>query len=69
MCPVRDVQTGAVSSIDKHPFGLLARLRFRVTVNTDNRLMSDTTMSREMLLLAQTFGFGWSDLGGSPSMP
>ena len=62
MCPSSNVQTGAVSSIDKHPFGLLARLRFRVTVNTDNRLMSDTTMSREMLLLAQTFGFGWSDL-------
>ena len=41
---------------------LLARLRFRVTVNTDNRLMSDTTMSREMFLLAETFGYGWSDL-------
>lgn len=62
MCPSSNVQTGAVNSIDKHPFGLLARLRFRVTVNTDNRLMSDTTMSREMALLAQTFGFGWSDL-------
>ena len=62
MCPTSNVQTGAVPSIERHPFGLLARLRFRVTVNTDNRLMSDTTMSREMLQLVQTFGYGWSDL-------
>ena len=62
MCPSSNVQTGAVPSIEKHPFGLLARLRFRVTVNTDNRLMSDTTMSREMHQLVQTFGYGWSDL-------
>jgi adenosine deaminase len=62
MCPSSNVQTGAVPSIEKHPFGLLARLRFRVTVNTDNRLMSDTTMSREMLRLVETFGYGWSDL-------
>jgi adenosine deaminase len=62
MCPSSNVQTGAVSSIDKHPFDLLARLRFRVTVNTDNRLMSDTGMSREMLALVETFGYGWRDL-------
>lgn len=62
MCPSSNVQTGAVASIDKHPFDLLARLRFRVTVNTDNRLMSDTTMSREMFRLVETFGYGWSDL-------
>lgn len=62
MCPTSNVQTGAVPSIDKHPFDLLARLRFRVTVNTDNRLMSDTTMSREMHRLVETFGYGWSDL-------
>ena len=62
MCPSSNVQTGAVPSIEKHPFGLLARLRFRVTVNTDNRLMSDTTMTKEMVRLAETFGYGWSDL-------
>ncbi|MFE3026395.1 adenosine deaminase [Nocardia tengchongensis] len=62
LCPSSNVQTGAVPSIDKHPFDLLARLRFRVTVNTDNRLMSDTTMSKEMLKLSETFGYGWSDL-------
>ncbi len=62
MCPSSNVQTGAVPSIDKHPFDLLARLRFRVTVNTDNRLMSDTTMSLEMSRLVDAFGYGWSDL-------
>jgi adenosine deaminase len=62
LCPSSNVQTGAVRSIAEHPFDLLARLRFRVTVNTDNRLMSDTTMSREMLRLVQAFGYGWSDL-------
>jgi adenosine deaminase len=62
MCPSSNVQTGAVKSIESHPFDLLARLRFRVTVNTDNRLMSDTTMSQEMLRLVEAFGYGWSDL-------
>jgi adenosine deaminase len=62
LCPSSNVQTGAVPSIDKHPFDLLARLRFRVTVNTDNRLMSDTTMSQEMVRLVEAFGYGWSDL-------
>ncbi|WP_068275059.1 adenosine deaminase [Aldersonia kunmingensis] len=62
LCPSSNVQTGAVKSMEDHPFGQLARLRFRVTVNTDNRLMSDTTMSQEMLRLVETFGFGWSDL-------
>lgn len=62
MCPSSNVQTGAVASIAEHPFDRLARLRFRVTVNTDNRLMSDTSMSLEMLRLVEAFGYGWSDL-------
>lgn len=62
LCPSSNVQTGAVDTLADHPFGLLADLRFRVTVNTDNRLMSDTTMSREMAALVDTFGYGWTDL-------
>lgn len=62
LCPSSNVQTGAVDSIAEHPFDLLARARLRVTINTDNRLMSDTTMSKEMLVLAETFGYGWTDL-------
>jgi adenosine deaminase len=61
LCPSSNVQTGAVADLASHPFNTLARLRFRVTVNTDNRLMGDTTMSRECALLADQFGYGWND--------
>jgi len=62
MCPTSNVHTGAAPSLAEHPIGLLARLRFRVTINTDNRLMSDVSMSSEMTALAETFGYGWADL-------
>lgn len=62
LCPSSNVQTGVVDSIAEHPFDRLARARFRVTINTDNRLMSDTSMSREMQRLVEAFGYGWSDL-------
>jgi adenosine deaminase len=62
LCPSSNVQTGAVASIADHPIGLLRHLRFRVTVNTDNRLMSATSMSREMALLVEAFGYGWNEL-------
>jgi adenosine deaminase len=62
MCPSSNVQTGAAASIAEHPIGLLRKLHFRVTVNTDNRLMSGTTMTREMSLVAAAFDYDWSDL-------
>ena len=62
MCPSSNVQTGAAESIERHPIGLLRSLGFRVTVNTDNRLMSGTSMSREMELLSDAFGYGLDDL-------
>jgi adenosine deaminase len=62
MCPSSNVQTGAAKSIAEHPIGLLRRLYFRVTVNTDNRLMSGCSMSSEMTALAEAFDYGWSDL-------
>ncbi|MEH1054820.1 adenosine deaminase [Micromonospora sp. CPCC 206171] len=62
LCPSSNVQTGAAASIADHPIGLLRDLRFRVTVNTDNRLMSGTSMSREMALLVDAFGYGWKEL-------
>ena len=61
MCPSSNVQTGAAASIAEHPIGLLKRLGFRVTVNTDNRLMSGTSMSRELSLLSSAFGYGLDD--------
>jgi adenosine deaminase len=45
-----------------YPFDLLYQLGFRVTVNTDNRLMSRTSLSRELSLLAETFGYDLTDL-------
>ncbi len=62
MCPFSNLQTGAAASIAEHPIGLLTKLRFRVTVNTDNRLMSGTSMTREMTALSQAFGYGLDDL-------
>jgi adenosine deaminase len=62
LCPSSNVQTGAARSIREHPIGLLRDLRFRVTLNTDNRLMSGTSMSREMSLLCDAFGYGWPEM-------
>lgn len=62
LCPSSNVQTGAVSSIAAHPIGLLHDLRFRVTINTDNRLMSGTSMSREMGLLVDAFSYDLAQL-------
>jgi adenosine deaminase len=62
MCPTSNVQTGAVESIEKHPLRLLRQLHFRVTVNTDNRLMSQVTLTNEFTTLVREFGYGWPDL-------
>jgi adenosine deaminase len=62
MCPTSNVHTGVTRSIAEHPIGLLIRLRYRVTVNTDNRLMSDTSMSKEFEALVDAFGYGWDEL-------
>jgi adenosine deaminase len=62
MCPTSNVQTGAARSIAEHPIRVLRQLQFRVTVNTDNRLMSQVTLSSEFHKLAAEFGYGWSDV-------
>jgi adenosine deaminase len=62
MCPTSNVHTGVAPSITEHPIGLLTALRFRVTVNTDNRLMSDITLSDELYKLVEAFGYGWDEL-------
>ncbi len=66
LSPSSNLQTGAIEQwgdemID-HPFDLLYQLGFRVTVNTDNRLMSATTLSRELALLTEAFGYDLTDL-------
>lgn len=72
MCPSSNVQTGAAESIERHPISLLKDLRYRITINTDNRLMSGTTMSREFGLLAQYAGwqmrdFSWASVNAMKS--
>ncbi len=62
LCPTSNVNTGVCDSIAEHPIGLLAQLRFRVTVNTDNRLMSDMSMGNELRQLHEAFGYGWDDV-------
>ncbi len=64
--PSSNLQTGAVAAwgteMAHHPFDHLYRLGFAVTVNTDNRLMSSTTLSKDLWLLAEAFGYGLDDL-------
>ena len=72
MCPTSNVHTGAVATFADHPIDLLRRLRFRVTVNTDNRLMSGVSLSDEFASLNATFGVGldemqWLTLNGMKS--
>jgi adenosine deaminase len=62
MCPTSNVHTGAAKSIEEHPIDLLRRLRFRVTVNTDNRLMSNVTLSSEFAELDRAFGVGLGEM-------
>ena len=66
LSPSSNLQTGAIEQwgeeLVDHPFDLLYQLGFRVTVNTDNRLMSATSLSRELFLLADTFDYDLSDL-------
>lgn len=62
LCPTSNLQTGAAKSYAEHPIGALAKLRFRVTLNTDNRLMSQTSMSFEMSEAVKAFGWDFTEL-------
>ena len=62
MCPTSNVHTGAAETVAEHPIDLLRRLRFRVTLNTDNRLMSGVSMSSEFAALDAAFGIGLGEM-------
>ncbi len=62
ICLTSNVDTGAVKSVKEHPFGVFHRYRFRVSLNTDDRLMSNTTMTKEFKLAADTFNLTLADL-------
>jgi adenosine deaminase len=56
ICLSSNVHTGAVESVEAHPFGVYHRYNFRVMLNTDDRLMSATTMTKELALAHTVFG-------------
>ena len=62
VCPTSNVHTGAAATLAEHPIELLRQLRFRVTLNTDNRLMSGITLSSEFEACAKVFGWTLEDM-------
>jgi len=61
ICLISNVHTGAAASLADHPFRIFFQEKFRVTLNTDNRLMSDTNMVKEFQAASETFGLGIGD--------
>src|SRR5580693_3647527 len=61
ICLISNVHTGAAKSLAEHPFKILFQEKFRVTLNTDNRLMSRTSMTQEFEAAADTFGLTLDD--------
>ncbi|MHB9013354.1 MAG: adenosine deaminase, partial [Ignavibacteriaceae bacterium] len=56
------VHTGAVDKIENHPFGIFFKEKYRVTINTDDRLMSDTTMTKEFVTAIEHFNVNMDDV-------
>ena len=61
-CPSSNVQTGAVGDLSVHPIKLYHNLGLRVTINTDNRLITDTSVSKELWLCHTRMGFNLTDI-------
>jgi adenosine deaminase len=61
-CLSSNIHTAAAESFAAHPFRLFYENRFRVTLNTDNRLMSDTSMSKELAIAVREYGLTLRDL-------
>jgi len=62
ICLLSNVHTGAIDKLENHPFGYLNKLKFRLTINTDDRLMSDTTMTKEFVLATEHFNLSLDDV-------
>lgn len=62
LCPSSNLHTGVVDDLADHPIKLFKDLKFRVTLNTDNRLMSDISMTKEMQNMVDTFGWDLADM-------
>lgn len=62
ICLLSNVHTGAVDKIENHPFGIFFKEKYRVTINTDDRLMSDTTMTKEFVTAIEHFNVNMDDV-------
>lgn len=62
ICLLSNVHTGAIDSLENHPFGIFYNKKFRVFLNTDDRLMSDTTLTKEYLTATEVFGISLDDI-------
>jgi len=62
ICLSSNIQTGAVPSFEEHPFRYLLRHNFRISLNTDNRLMSGTTVTEEHWIAHKIFGVDFAGL-------
>jgi len=62
ICLLSNVHTGAIDKIENHPFGVLYKEKFRVTINTDDRLMSDTNMTKEFMTATKYFNISLEDI-------
>jgi adenosine deaminase len=62
VCPTSNVQTGAVPSLDAHPLKFYFDYGLRVTINTDNRLITDTTVTKELWVAHKELGLSLEDL-------
>lgn len=62
ICLLSNVHTGAVDKIENHPFGIFFKEKFRITINTDDRLMSDTTMTKEFATAIEIFNITLDDV-------
>ncbi len=62
ICLLSNIHTGAIDKIENHPFGILFKEKFRVTINTDDRLMSNTTMTKEFMTAIEYFNLTLDDV-------
>jgi adenosine deaminase len=62
ICLLSNLHTGAVDKIENHPFGVFYKEKFRVTINTDDRLMSDTNLTKEFLTAVEYFNLNLDDI-------
>lgn len=62
ICLLSNVHTGAVDKLENHPFGVFYKKKYRVFLNTDDRLMSNTTLTKEYLTATEIFGITLEDV-------